>query len=40
MLAALVRRNDESFAELMQRLDEAVDKAMNHDAYTDEINAR
>lgn len=40
MLAALVRRNDESFASLMQRLDDAVDKAINHDAFTDEINAR
>jgi len=40
MLAALVRRNDETFASLMQRLDDAVDKAMNHDAFTDEINVR
>lgn len=40
MLAALVRRNGETFSELMQRLDRAVDKAMNHDAFTDEINAQ
>jgi hypothetical protein len=40
MLAALVRRNGETFNELMHRLDHAVDLAINHDAFTDEINAR
>ena len=40
MLAALVRHDGESFAALMQRLDHAVDLAMNHDATTDEINPR
>jgi hypothetical protein len=40
MLAALVRRSGETFNELMQRLEHAVDVAMNHDAFTDEINNR
>ena len=40
MLAALVRRPSETFADLMRRLDHAVDLAMNHDATTDEITAR
>jgi len=40
MLAALVRRSGETFSDLMHRLDRAVDQAMNHDAYTDEINSR
>jgi hypothetical protein len=38
MIAALVRRKGESFNDLVQRLDHAVDMAMNHDAVTDEIN--
>jgi hypothetical protein len=38
MIAALVRRNGESFNGLVQRLGHAVDMAMNHDAPTDEIN--
>ena len=38
MLAALVRRKNETFSELMTRLDLAVDLAMNHDTLTDEIN--
>jgi hypothetical protein len=40
MLAALVRRKDESFADLMQRLDAALAKAIENDEFTDEINAR
>jgi hypothetical protein len=40
MIAALVRRNGESFNDLIHRLDHAVDMAMNHDAPTDEINKR
>lgn len=40
MLAALVRRNDESFMDLMQRLDTAVAKAVQTGEFTDEINAR
>jgi hypothetical protein len=40
MIAALVRRNGESFNDLIHRLDHAVDMAMNHDAPTDEINNR
>ena len=40
MLAALVRGKGEAFNALMLRLDQAVDNAMNHDAFTDEINAR
>jgi len=40
MLAALVRREGESFNELMHRLDRALDQAINFDAYTDEINAQ
>jgi hypothetical protein len=39
MLAALVRRKAETFSELMARLDQAVDQALNHDAFTDEINS-
>jgi hypothetical protein len=34
MIAALVRRKGESFNDLIQRLDHAVDMAMNHDAPT------
>lgn len=40
MIAALVRRNGESFNDLVHRLDHAVDMAMNHDAPIDEINKR
>jgi hypothetical protein len=39
-LAALVRRDGESFNDLMRRLNQAVNRAMNHDAYTEEINTR
>lgn len=38
MLAALVRRDGESLMELLQRLDAAVDKAVNDQIFTDEIN--
>lgn len=38
MLAALVRRDGETFNDLMARLDHAVDLAINYDAPTDEIN--
>jgi len=40
MLAALVRRKDESFMDLMQRLDVAIAKALEAGEPTDEINAR
>jgi hypothetical protein len=39
MLAALVRRRDETFIELMQRLDAAIAKAIDSDEFTDEINS-
>lgn len=37
-LAMLRQRPGESFMEILQRLDEAVKKAVETDAYTDEIN--
>lgn len=37
-LAMLRQRPGESLLEIMQRLDEAVKKAVETDAYTDEIN--
>ena len=37
-LAMLRQRPGESLLEIMQRLDEAVKKAVESDAYTDEIN--
>ena len=40
MLAALVRRDGETFNDLMSRLDYAVDLAINQDAMTDEINGK
>ena len=39
MLAALVRRKGESLMYLMQRLDEAIEKAWEKEIYTDEINS-
>lgn len=39
MLAALVRRDDETFMDLMQRFDVAVGKALDNGEFTDEINA-
>jgi hypothetical protein len=38
MLAAFSRNPGETFNELMHRLDQAVDPAINHGALTDEIN--
>lgn len=38
-LAMLVRRPGETLLELLTRLDQAIDKAYNHDIFTDEINA-
>jgi hypothetical protein len=38
MYAALLRRNDESLVDLLNRLDAALDAAFAHDIYTDEIN--
>jgi hypothetical protein len=40
MLAALVRRKEESFMDLMQRLDAAIAKALKAGEPTDEINVR
>lgn len=37
-LAMLVRRRGETLAQLLARLDQAIDKALNEDVYTDEIN--
>jgi hypothetical protein len=39
MLAALTRNTGETFMELLQRLEAAVDLAVNHDTFTDEINS-
>ena len=38
MLAALSRNPGETFNELMNRLDHAVDLAVNHDVLPDELN--
>ena len=38
-LAMLVRRQGENLAQLLVRLDQAIDKAVTEDIYTDEINA-
>ena len=38
MLAALVRRPGETFTQLLDRLDRAIDQAVNHEIFTDEIN--
>lgn len=38
LLATLVRRNDESLPALLQRLDEALGKAMHEGIITNEIN--
>ena len=37
-LAMLLRRPDETMAELLARLDQAINKAVIEDIYTDEIN--
>jgi hypothetical protein len=38
-LSMLVRRRGETFAQLLTRLDQAIDKALNEDVYTDEVNS-
>lgn len=38
-LAMLVRRRGETLAQLLTRLDHAIDKALTEDVYTDEINS-
>jgi hypothetical protein len=38
-LAMLVRRRGETLAQLLTRLDQAIDKALTEDIYTDEINS-
>jgi hypothetical protein len=38
-LAMLLRRPDETLAQLLARLDQAIDKALTEDVYTDEINS-
>ena len=38
MLAALVRRPDETLTQLLERLDQAVQLALDEEIYTDEIN--
>jgi hypothetical protein len=37
-LAMLVRHRGETLAQLLARLDQAIDKALTEDVYTDEIN--
>jgi hypothetical protein len=37
-LAMLVRRRGETLPQLLARLDQAIDKALTDDIYTDEIN--
>jgi hypothetical protein len=37
-LAMLVRRRGETLEQLLTRLDRAIDKAINEDIFTDEIN--
>jgi len=38
MLAALQRREGESLADLLQRLDDALKRALDDDVFTDELN--
>lgn len=38
MLAALVRHKDETLINLLDRLDTALDAALTHQIFTDEIN--
>ena len=38
-LAMLLRRPGETMAQLLARLDQAIDKALIEDIYTDEVNA-
>jgi hypothetical protein len=37
-LAMLVRGQRETLVQLLTRLDQAIDKALNEDVYTDEVN--
>lgn len=37
--AMLRRRNDESFAQILVRLDAPIDRAWSEDFFTDEVNA-
>ena len=37
--AMLVRRRGESLFQLLTRLDQAIDKALTEDVYTDEVNS-
>lgn len=39
-LAMLVRRHGETLAQLLTRLDQAIEKALTEDIFTDEVNAR
>ena len=39
-LAMLVRRQGETFQALLTRLDQAIDKAINEEVFTDEVNRR
>ena len=39
MLAALLRRKDEALTDLLDRLDQAIEKAIDEEIYTDEINS-
>ena len=38
MLAALLRRKDETLTDLLDRLDRAIEKAIDEEICTDEIN--
>jgi len=38
LIASLVRRDGESFPELLQRLDEAIGKALHEGVVTNEVN--
>ena len=39
MLAALLRRKNETLTDLLDRLDQAIEKAVDEEIYTDEINS-
>jgi hypothetical protein len=39
-LAMLVRRKGETLEALLTRLDQAIDKAINEEVFTDEVNRR
>ena len=38
-LAMLKRRPEESFMDLLKRLDQAIERAIEHEEYIDEINS-